>query len=77
MSLEKEYPVIASMERADGWFAAWIDGTCGKSGRFFEPMPVPVVQRGPSMTAQAAARESIQRESVRAMYPMGDGDETQ
>jgi len=62
--------VIAHVQRWDGWFAAWLDGTCGQRGRFFEKKPVPVVQCGPD-------KETIQRESVRAMYPMGDGDETQ
>ena len=77
IALERRYPAVAELERADGWFTSWLEGTCGKLGKFFKIKPAPAVARGAAVTAQAAARETIRRETVRAMYPMGDGDETQ
>ena len=77
IALDRRYPAIAELQRTDGWFTSWLEGTCGKRGKFFvlkDPAPV---ARGPAMTAQSAAKEAIRRETVRAMYPMGDGDETQ
>ena len=38
-----KYPVIAFLQRSDGFFAAIWNGSCGRRGRFFEDIEYPIL----------------------------------